>query len=203
MISLNIGEETELQVSVLPSSASNKNLIWTTSNDNIKIDNGKIIALKKGLSTILVTSPDGKVRAICNVQITEKEKKEEKEEKNIKINKIVLNKNKLTLYKGYQEKLHASILPTNSTDKELIWISDNNNIAIVENGVVIAKNIGKTFIIVSNLDNTINETCEVEVINYEQEKENFFDKETITIIITGVVFISLILILFIYNKKKN
>lgn len=55
------GDSTTLQATVSPENATNKNVLWTSSDDSIvSVDpNGKITAHKEGTATITVTTEDG------------------------------------------------------------------------------------------------------------------------------------------------
>ncbi len=68
-IHLNIGASETLIATVIPSDASNKDVTWSSSNDNIaSVDtNGKVTAVGDGICTITVTSVDGNRAANCLV----------------------------------------------------------------------------------------------------------------------------------------
>ena len=71
------GETLELKVMVKPENATNKNVIWSSSDEKIaKIDeNGKVIALSEGKVTIIVKSKDGEFTDSCIITINEKDSK--------------------------------------------------------------------------------------------------------------------------------
>ncbi len=68
-----------LSASVKPSYASNKDVVWTSSNPQIaRVDqNGKVTALSGGLATITVTTVDGNYTAQCLVTVKVKETSDE------------------------------------------------------------------------------------------------------------------------------
>jgi len=68
------------------------------------------------------------------------------EDKNVPVTGLALNKTSLTLDIGYTETLIATILPENATNKKVVWSSDNESVAKVNNGVVTAEKIGKATI---------------------------------------------------------
>ena len=57
-----------------PTNASNKNVIWTSSNESVATvsETGIIKALSKGKTTITVTTEDGNKKASCELTVTEK-----------------------------------------------------------------------------------------------------------------------------------
>ena len=83
----------------------------------------------------------------------------------ITVESISLNEQSLTLSIGSQSKLIATISPLNATDIDLVWETDNSEIATVSNeGVVTAIGVGTCRIIVSSQGNPIISThCEINV----------------------------------------
>ena len=64
----------------------------------------------------------------------------------VNVTGISLNKTSLILTEGESYTLKATITPADATNKEIIWKSDNESIATVENGKITAKSIGTTTI---------------------------------------------------------
>ena len=79
---------------------------------------------------------------------------------------ISLNKNNLELKENESELLTVNFVEVSSETK-VIWSSSDENIATVEKGKVIAKNIGNTIITVSTEDGQYTDTCTVSVIKEE------------------------------------
>ena len=67
------GDTLTLNAMIIPSNASNKSLNWKSSNDNIvTIDNNVLLNAKNvGEATITVSSHDGNVSKIINIQVVE------------------------------------------------------------------------------------------------------------------------------------
>ena len=74
---------------------------------------------------------------------------------------ITLDKDSLTLYVDEQEKLTAAVTPADSTDL-VIWSSDNEEVATVENGIVTAHRRGEATITATA--GNVSASCQVEVI---------------------------------------
>ena len=72
---LNINEILELKASISPSDVTNKEVTWTSSNEDIaKVDeNGKVTAVATGKVTITVTTKDGNFKATCEVTVRNEE----------------------------------------------------------------------------------------------------------------------------------
>jgi len=76
-LSMKVGEEKMLTVTVLPENATNKTVSWSSSNALIvSVNNGKINAHAIGNVTITVTSNDGGKMAECVVTVSDEPKNE-------------------------------------------------------------------------------------------------------------------------------
>ena len=79
----------------------------------------------------------------------------------IAITNVSLNKTTLTLNIDDQETLSATVLPTDATDKTIVWSSSDTNVAIVNNGVVTA--IAKGTATITAKCGNVSATCSVTV----------------------------------------
>ena len=69
-LTLDIGNSETLIATVLPENATNKTVIWATSDPLIAtVDNGFVTAIGNGLATITVTTFEGNYSANCTVMI--------------------------------------------------------------------------------------------------------------------------------------
>lgn len=67
---LMIGNEDNLTATVVPDSAADKTVSWSSDKPNIaKVENGKVTALAEGTATITATTANGK-SATCTVTVT-------------------------------------------------------------------------------------------------------------------------------------
>jgi uncharacterized protein YjdB len=77
---------------------------------------------------------------------------------------ISLNKTTLNLSVGQTDKLLATILPADATNKNVIWTSSDNSIASVDtNGVVTGVKVGTAVITATTVDGGLTATCVVNV----------------------------------------
>ena len=81
----------------------------------------------------------------------------------VRVTGVSLDKTSLTLEKGKTEKLTATIIPENATDKGMTWTSSDNAVATVENGVVTAVGAGTAQITVTTADGNKSASCSVVV----------------------------------------
>ena len=83
---------------------------------------------------------------------------------NYKVTGVSLNTNSLTLEEGGTATLTATITPSNATDQNVTWSSDNQNVATVDqNGEVTAVSAGTATITVTTEDGSKTATCVVTV----------------------------------------
>ena len=71
-ISLYVGKSIQLNATITPNNATDKSVIWKSSNKNIATvsSNGKVTAIATGNATITATTVDGNYIATCKVSVT-------------------------------------------------------------------------------------------------------------------------------------
>lgn len=163
-IVLNVGDEEELDINIQPLNATFKKLFYSTSDNNIvSVYNGKIKALSEGQATITVKSINN---VYYNFYVVVNEKDE--------IADIRKDFEDLTL----KEVDPFYDIELNEDELKLIFVSEDDDVAIVSNGKVYNNNVGKTTIYVYNQMKLI-DTFVVEVIAKEKNIRDKF--ETITL----------------------
>lgn len=151
----NIGDNDQLTATIMPADASNKEVRWSSSNDNVCIvNNGLVTAVGAGTSSVTATTVDGSFTATCIVNVTQH------------VSDIELNKSALSLKVGESEKLQATVLPQNAENKMVTWTSSDSRIAIVDaNGNVAAIKAGEAWIKAVSTDNPLaKDSCKLTVI---------------------------------------
>lgn len=151
-------ETVQLSGSVLPANASNKNLVWTTSDENIATvsESGLVTAVAVGEVTITATSqstPD--ISATCWVSVVP-----------TLVASITLSQTSVSLKATETVSLTATVTPETATIKDVTWTSDNPKVATVdENGVITAVAVGEAVITATATDGSgVKATCSVSVI---------------------------------------
>ena len=67
---LEVGEKLTLTATVLPGNATNKNVIWSSSDESIaKVQDGVVLPFDEGTVTITVMTEEGEMTASCNLTI--------------------------------------------------------------------------------------------------------------------------------------
>lgn len=83
----------------------------------------------------------------------------------IPVEKIVIDKAKLTIKKNKKQQLKQIVTPVNATNKDVTWLSSNPKVATVsQSGVVTAKRTGKCTITVITDDGDKKASCKISVI---------------------------------------
>ena len=158
-VTVEMGEGFQLIATVLPEKASNKDVTWSSSNTSIaRVDSfGKVTTSAIGSAVITVTTVDGAKTANCAVTVTAPP---------VSVSSIVLPYNSYTLTYGQTLDLSsASVLPTDATDKTLVWTSSDTSVASVTDGIVkAASKAGTTTITATSQSNpSVRATCSITV----------------------------------------
>jgi uncharacterized protein YjdB len=133
-LSLKIGEEYQLNATIVPSNASEKNVSWTSASSSIAtVKDGLVKGVAAGETEI--TASCGGKKAVCRVKITP-----------VEVESITLSKTELDLFVGDSETITASITPDNASDKQITWSSSDNRIATVSKGTITGVKEGNVII---------------------------------------------------------
>ena len=151
------GETETLVATVMPENATDKSVVWESSNESAATvsQEGLVTAVGEGKATITVKTNDGGFSASCEVTVNKKV---------VAVTGVVLGKTELTLVEGEEENLAAAVTPENATDKSVVWESSNKSAAAVsQDGLVTAVGEGKATITVKTNDGGFSASCEVTV----------------------------------------
>ena len=139
-----------------PSTASNKAVMWTTSNDAVVSvsDNGVIQAKAVGVAVITVTTQEGAFTATCEVTVTEED---------VVLTGLRLSPSETRLKVGGEVTLSVTYEPAGATQREVTWsTSDAAIVTVDEHGKVKAIAAGEATITVASKTNaSIQATCKL------------------------------------------
>ena len=176
---LKIGETTTLVATVMPSNATNKKVVWSSDNTNVAtVNNGVVTAVGEGSANIKVTTEDGNKTAVCMITVLPEEEPEPEPEPTpepdpepevINVENVTLNSQNEELKIGDTVTLVATITPSNATNKNVTWSSDNTNVATVNNGVVTAVGEGSANIKVTTVDGNKTAVCKITVVDEQED----------------------------------
>ena len=148
------GKKERIKASVTPSNATNNGLIWKSDDEKIATvsSTGLVTGVKKGTTTITVTTKDGGYEKRIEVAVDE-----------VSLKGISMQ-DEMTIQIGKSDKLDVTFNPVDYPEKDLVWKSDDEKIATVDkNGKVSAKKIGKTTITATTKDGKKKATCKITV----------------------------------------
>jgi len=138
---LNVSGTITLAATVLPEGATNKSVSWSSNNGAVAtVNNGVVTALSAGAATITVTTQDGNKTATCAVAVA------------VPVTGVSLNHSVTTRAANDLFTLTATVLPLDATNKALTWLSNNEAVATVNNGVVTTNTPGSATIVVTTVD---------------------------------------------------
>ncbi|MBO7467675.1 MAG: Ig-like domain-containing protein [Bacteroidaceae bacterium] len=146
---LYIGEYANLDYTISPSDATNKNVTWTSSDNNIvKVEptptGYSAVAQKVGKATLTVTTADGGKTATINIDAR------------AHVESISLTTQSITINRGNTVNLAQyieSVLPANAYDKSVTWTSGNPDIVSITGSSAVAKAIGSCRVTATSVDN--------------------------------------------------
>lgn len=151
---MSLGGKLRITAEVLPITASNRTVAWSSSNTNVVVvdSNGLVQAVGTGNATILCKTLDGGVTAMCNIYVKQP------------ATNVVLNTSEITVRKGQEFWLNATVLPENADNKLITWSSSDEKLAKVDkDGKVTALEPGVVTIIATNTDTGLTGFCVVTI----------------------------------------
>jgi len=146
------GTET-LVATVIPSNATNKNVVWTSSNNAVATvsSSGTVTSQAPGTTTITATTVDQNIPATCSLTVP-----------NVLVTGVSLNKSSDAI--SNTDTLIATVAPANATNQNVIWSTSNPAIATVSaTGVVTAVSSGSATVMVTTVDQGKTATCAVTI----------------------------------------
>ncbi len=151
-VTMTKGESRALTVTIYPEDATDKKLMWSTSNPNVvTVENGTIKAANAGTAIITAATGDGKVKAVCYVSVI------------VPVERISLSEQQLSLVVGQKYDLSATVLPEDATSKTLKWETSNESIVTVDKGKLVAISSGTAVVKVTTEDGNHSSSCTVTV----------------------------------------
>lgn len=152
-----VGSTVTLTCTVSPTTATNKNLTWTSSAPTIaKVDsNGKVTGVKEGTATITVKTVSGGKTATCTVTVSNT---------TVAVTGVKLDKITATVGVGSTVTLTGTVSPTTATNKNLTWTSSVPTVATVDSsGKVTGVKTGTATITAKTVDGGKIATCTITV----------------------------------------
>lgn len=158
-LDISIGESIKLEATIEPQNATNKEIVWESSDENIATvsDNGIVNAVNVGNTIIKAIAINSNIYAECKITVIPK-----------RVIGITCQENvKVPLYGSVE--IVASTIPSDASDCSISWTSSNPEIATVtEDGQVVGLSFGETTIIAKTTDGGFEAICNVEVCEIDE-----------------------------------
>ena len=118
------GETETLTATIKPDNATDKTVVWTSSNTSVaEVSDGRVTAVAPGSADI--TARAGVKSATCNVTVIARI---------IPVSSVTLDKTELSMTEDDVAVLTATVKPDDATDKTVTWTSSDTKIVTVSAG---------------------------------------------------------------------
>lgn len=159
-------EISKLNVEIYPLDAVEQRVEYSSSNEKVvKIDDyGNVYGVSSGKATITVRAISNGVQASIDVEVYSK------------VTGITINVENITLQEGEQYQILSNVEPDDANNKKVRYISENTDIATVdENGLITATKTGNTNIkVCADEDENISQSISINVIEKISEEDLSF-----------------------------
>ena len=183
VINWNAGKSSKFAPVIEPSNASNKTLLWKTSDESVATitQDGRLTAVSEGTAIISCETTDGSnLKASCTVNV-----------KGSLTKSVNITADKIQWIIGRSSKFAPVIEPANAS-KKLTWTSSDPSVAtITQDGRLTAVSSGKAIITCKTTDGTnLSDSCEVIVgkaiskITLNKTSATYFKDKTDTLTAT-------------------
>lgn len=166
-LTISVGSNGSLSAIVSPSNATNKSVVWSSSNESVALvsSKGNVVGVSPGSAIITATTQDGNKTAMANVTVKKASSSTTggsstggsttggSTSNYIKVTKISINSDDFTIKVGNTKSLGYTITPSNATNKKVAWSTSNPAIAKVSStGKVTGVSAGTAYITVKSVD---------------------------------------------------
>lgn len=161
---INKGEKIKLNIKIEPEDAEKDDIEYSSENEDVaKVgSDGYILGLKTGKTKIYAKAKNG-VSEFIEINVV------------TPVTDIILSSDSYIIQEGEKIDLNPTIVPDDADNKEITYLSENNEIADVsEKGIVTGNKIGNTNIKISSAD--ISKTIKINVIRKLEDDEIVFDQ---------------------------
>lgn len=135
-MTLYIGEKGTLTAQVLPDYAKDKTVTWSSADESVATVSQTGVVTAVALGTVEISATAGQKSGKCTVSVISR-----------LVTSVTLDKTEFTMNLFDQDKLTATVTPSDAEDGEVVWTSTNLEVATVdENGNVSAMKPGTAVI---------------------------------------------------------
>ena len=129
------GTDDKLIATVLPSDATNRQVIWYSMNlAVVTVDSdGNLHAVSSGVTDVQVATSGGEFKDSCQVKVTKAE---------VPVSSVLLDDEFISMEAGETAVLKYTVLPVGASWKSLEWSSSDSSVAAVKDGTVTGVSAG-------------------------------------------------------------
>ncbi|MGN0446958.1 MAG: Ig-like domain-containing protein [Acutalibacteraceae bacterium] len=145
-----------LKATVYPADATDKRIVWTSSNTKVATvsSSGYVKGISKGTAVITAKTVNGGYTASCTINVYPV----------IKSTSVKLSATSGTVDPGTYYQFKYKVYPENTTNKKVVWSTSNSNVVKVnQSGVIYANSPGTAVITCKTADTGKTATCKVTV----------------------------------------
>ena len=145
-IALTTGATHQLSKGINPTNATNQNVTWSSSNENIATvsSTGLVTAKAAGTSVITVKTTDGAKTASATVTVNNA---------TVSVNSVIVAPTAITVPVNGSSQLSKTISPSNASNQDVTWASANTSVAsVASTGIVTGKSAGSTVVTCTSKD---------------------------------------------------
>ena len=136
---LDVGRRLALKAEVVPGTARNQTLLWSSDREEVAVVNANGVVTAKAPGTAVITAESEDVpgkKATCTVTVH-----------TVNVTSVELDVVSSVMARGTMTQLEATVLPADVTNQGIVWSSQNTKVATVTPyGFVTAKEAGTTTI---------------------------------------------------------
>ena len=124
-LTLTEGETETLTATVKPDNADNRKVTWSSDKTDVATvgGDGRVTAVKAGEAVVTVTTEDGGKTASCKVTV---------KAKTVPVTGVDVKPWSVTIGANGTTKLTCTVAPSNATNRNVRWESDNPSVATVD-----------------------------------------------------------------------
>ena len=124
-LTLTEGETETLTATVKPDNADNRKVKWSSDKTDVATvgGDGRVTAVKAGVAVVTVTTEDGGKTATCKVTVKAKV---------VPVTGVDVKPCSVTIGANGTTKLTCTVAPSNATNRNVRWESDNPSVATVD-----------------------------------------------------------------------
>ncbi|MBB3696946.1 Ig-like domain-containing protein [Flammeovirga yaeyamensis] len=157
-VTMTAGAEAQLNATVLPVNASNKSVVWSTSDASVATvsSNGLVTAVAEGSAVVTATTVEGTFFASSTITVNS--------QVDDSVQGVSLSPTTVTLDENQTAQLTADVIPSNAANKNVTFASNNPTVATVStNGLVTALSAGNAIITVTTQEGGFTATSSITV----------------------------------------